>query len=56
MSVRIGAISCDSSFKTLGLMLSGPAALYGLSFSRSFSTPLLEMVISGAEGYDDWFM
>ncbi|KAH3873015.1 hypothetical protein DPMN_036240 [Dreissena polymorpha] len=50
MLARIGAISFDSSFRTRGLMLSGPAALKELSELRSFSIPTVDIVISGADG------
>jgi hypothetical protein len=33
---RIGAIAGASSLSTFGLMLSGPAALFGLSFPSDF--------------------
>ena len=39
MTVSIGAMNGASSFKTLGVILSGPAALVGFSLLRSFSTP-----------------
>ena len=39
MTVSIGAMNGASSFKTIGVILSGPAALVGFSLLRSFSTP-----------------
>jgi hypothetical protein len=39
-----------SSFKTLGVILSGPAALVGFSLLRSFSTPDTVMLMSFISG------
>ena len=39
MTVSIGAMNGASSFKTLGVIFSGPAALVGFSLLRSFFTP-----------------
>ena len=39
-----------SFFKTLGLMLSGPGALQGSRFFRSFCTPATMMLIGGIGG------
>ena len=39
MTVSIGAMSGASSFKSVGVILSGPAALVGFSLLRTFSTP-----------------
>ena len=49
---RIGAISGANSLSTFGLMLSGPAALFGLSFPSNFWIPAQVMSSSGADGYD----
>ena len=38
MTVSIGAMNGASSFKILGVILSGPTALVGFSLLRSFST------------------
>ena len=46
-----GAISSTSSFKTLGVMLSGPAALWGFSPVSSFLTPSSVMLMLGAVSY-----
>jgi hypothetical protein len=45
--VKIGAISVASSLSTLGLISSGPAALFGFKFRRSLAMPSQVMVISG---------
>ena len=45
--VRAGEISVATSFRNLADTMSGPDALYGLSFSRSFVTPFIVTVISG---------
>ena len=51
---RGSARTSANSFRILGLMLSGPAALFGLSFRRSFSTPSLEISKSGMGGALCW--
>ena len=48
--MRAGEISAASSFRNLADTMSGPDALYGLNFSRSFSTPFIVTVISGMFG------
>ena len=53
MICNIGAIAGASSFRTLEGMSSGPAALWGLSFWRSFVMPCFVMLISGAIGWVD---
>jgi hypothetical protein len=50
MTVSIGAMNCASSFKALGVILSGPAALIGLSLLRSVSTPDTVMLMSFISG------
>ena len=50
---KIGAISLANSFKILGGIPSGPVALFGLRFCKSFSIhaiPLVETVILGIGG------
>lgn len=47
----MGAISFASSFSNLSLMLSGAAALIGLTFVSNFNIPFSVMVRSSAEGY-----
>ena len=47
MILMIGTISSLSSLSKRGFSLSGPAALPGLRFFKSFSSPLSEMSISG---------
>ena len=51
---RGSASTSASSFRILGLMLSGPSALFGLSVRRSFSTPSLEISMSGMGGALCW--
>ena len=48
--VRIGEISSAMSRSILAGIISGPQALLGLIFFRSFSTPSLVTVISGMDG------
>jgi hypothetical protein len=50
MTVSIGAMNGASSFKTIGVILSGPAALVGFSVLRSFSTPDTVMLMSFISG------
>jgi hypothetical protein len=50
--VRISAISGARSLSTFGLMLSGPDALYGLSFPSNFWILAQVMLSSGVDGYD----
>ena len=50
IAVTSGAISFDSSFRTIGLMASGPAALEGFSPLKSLRTPLSDSTISGIVG------
>ena len=50
MTVSIGAMNGASSFKTLGVILSGPAALVGFSLLRSFSMPHTVMLMSFISG------
>ena len=52
--VKIGAISVASSLSTLGLISSGPAALFGFKFRRSLAMPSQVMVISGIVWYFDF--
>ena len=47
MILMIGVISSRSSLSRRGLSLSGPAALLGLRFFKSFNSPFCEMLISG---------
>jgi hypothetical protein len=42
--VKIGAISVASSLSTLGLISSGPAALFGFKLRRSLAMPSQVMV------------
>jgi hypothetical protein len=42
----MGEISEASSLSTIGLMLSGPAALCGFRFCNNLSTPVFVMLIS----------
>ena len=51
MAWIIGAIVGASSFKILGGMASGPAALWGLRLVSSLRTPFWVMFISGMIGY-----
>ena len=46
----VGAIFSLRSFSNKGLSLSGPAALSGFRFLRSFKSPLREISISGMAG------
>ena len=46
-----GAITWPSSFKTIGLRESGPAALDTFRFERSLAMPEAEISMSGIEGY-----
>ena len=48
--VRAGASSSASSLNTLGLMPSGPPALYGLRSSISFFTHCSDILISSIAG------
>ena len=50
MTVSIGAMNGASSFKTLGVILSSPAALVGFSLLRSLSTPGTVMLMSFISG------
>ena len=47
MILMIGVIYSRSSLSRRGLSLSGPAALLGLRFFKSFNSPFCEMLISG---------
>ena len=47
---KMGEISRLSSFKTVGVIESGPAALCGFRFERSFSMPGADVCIFGMEG------
>ena len=46
-----GAITWQSSFKTIGLRESGPAALDIFRFERSLAMPGVEISMSGIKGY-----
>ena len=46
-----GVISFLSSFKTNGLMSSGPAALSTFKFDNNFKIPFAFILMSGIEGY-----
>jgi hypothetical protein len=50
MTVSIGTMNGASVFKTLGVILSGPAALVWFSLLRSFSTPDTVMRMSFISG------
>ena len=50
ITVSIGAMNGANSLKTLGVILSGPAALVGFSLLRSFSTPDTVMLMSFISG------
>ena len=52
MTLIIGAISSLSSFSNKGLSLSGPAALPGFRFFRSFKRPLRDISMSGMTGME----
>ena len=54
MRVRHGDSSLASSFIICGLILSGPEALCGFKFCRSFSTPGSVMSNSPMSGYCGW--
>ena len=47
ISVRIDDASDESSFKTLGVILSGPADLCGFKWWSSLATPFSVIWISG---------
>ena len=51
MSVSTGAISAAWSFRSLAGIASGPVALWGLTASMSFLTPVPHTVISGKTLY-----
>ena len=53
MTVSIGAIEGASSLRILGLIASGPAALWILRFNRSFRTPDSDILISGIVGWGE---
>lgn len=48
----MGAISVESSFSTLDVMPSGPAALCGFKFDSNFAIPFSVMFRSYIVGYD----
>ena len=50
MSCRIGANSLCKVCRTMGLNLSGPAALWGFKPTSSLSMPSADMLISGILG------
>jgi hypothetical protein len=48
----MGTISVESSFSTLDVMLSGPAAFYGFRFDSNFAIPFSVMFRSCIVGYN----